>query len=368
MPYIGNTPADKFLTLAKQSFSTSATTSYTLDSSVSSTQDIALFINNVRQSPVDAYTVSGTALTLTSATAGTDEMYCVYLGKTVGTVSPASDSVTTAMIQSNAVNNSKMADDAIGLAELSATGTPSSSNFLRGDNSWASAGTTINNNADNRVITGSGTANTLEGEANLTFDGSKLAVTNSGSGDSFTVTNSSGAMANDAAAVKINVTDTSDTDNWYGLHILNNGTSKFSITGSGLTTINYLAQNSDVQTNNARSLTTSSDMRLKNDKGLLTDATTKIKQLKPRYFKWKDDVEKNGEDNALQQLGFFSQEVNPILPEAACKVALKDEDGNPILDSEGNQDYSWGLNTRAIVATLVKTVQELEARIKTLEG
>ena len=140
MGYIGNTPADKFLTLAKQSFSTSATTSYTLDSAVSSTQDIALFINNVRQSPVDAYSVSGTALTLTSATAGTDEMYCVYLGKTVGTVSPASDSVTTAMIQSNAVNNAKMADDAIGLAELSATGTPSSSNFLRGDNSWAAAG------------------------------------------------------------------------------------------------------------------------------------------------------------------------------------------------------------------------------------
>ena len=140
MPYIGNTPADKFLTLAKQNFSTSATTSYTLDSAVSSTQDIALFINNVRQSPVDAYTVSGTALTLTSATAGTDEMYCVFLGKTVGTVSPASNSVTTAMIQSNAVNNAKMADDAIGLAELSATGTASSSTFLRGDNSWASAG------------------------------------------------------------------------------------------------------------------------------------------------------------------------------------------------------------------------------------
>ena len=34
--------------------------------------------------------------------------------------------------------------------------------------------TLINNNADNRVITGSGTANTLEGEANLTFDGTSL--------------------------------------------------------------------------------------------------------------------------------------------------------------------------------------------------
>jgi hypothetical protein len=36
------------------------------------------------------------------------------------------------------------------------------------------SGTTINNNADNRIITGSATANTLEGESTLTFDGSTL--------------------------------------------------------------------------------------------------------------------------------------------------------------------------------------------------
>ena len=35
-------------------------------------------------------------------------------------------------------------------------------------------GTTINNNADNRIITGSGTANTLEGESSLTYDGTNL--------------------------------------------------------------------------------------------------------------------------------------------------------------------------------------------------
>ena len=34
--------------------------------------------------------------------------------------------------------------------------------------------TTINNNADNRVITGSGTANTLEAESTLTYDGTNL--------------------------------------------------------------------------------------------------------------------------------------------------------------------------------------------------
>ena len=58
------------------------------------------------------------------------------------------------------------------------SGTASSSTFLRGDSTFAAVtSTTINNNADNRLITGSGTANTLEGEANLTFDGTALGIT-----------------------------------------------------------------------------------------------------------------------------------------------------------------------------------------------
>ena len=44
-----------------------------------------------------------------------------------------------------------------------------------GGATWqAAGGTTINNNANNRIITGSGTANTLEGESKLTFDGNTL--------------------------------------------------------------------------------------------------------------------------------------------------------------------------------------------------
>ena len=42
------------------------------------------------------------------------------------------------------------------------------------------AGVTINNNADNRIISGSATANTLEGETNLTYDGTSLGVKNAG--------------------------------------------------------------------------------------------------------------------------------------------------------------------------------------------
>ena len=41
-------------------------------------------------------------------------------------------------VPDNTIDNGCLADDAVGIADLSATGTASSSTFLRGDNSWAS--------------------------------------------------------------------------------------------------------------------------------------------------------------------------------------------------------------------------------------
>jgi hypothetical protein len=55
----------------------------------------------------------------------------------VTTAKILASNVTTAKILDSNVTNAKMADDAIGIAELSATGTASSSTFLRGDNAWA---------------------------------------------------------------------------------------------------------------------------------------------------------------------------------------------------------------------------------------
>ena len=65
----------------------------------------------------------------------------------------AADTVTATQIAANAVGNSEMADDAVGLAELSATGTASASVFLRGDNSWAAAGTDVSGLASVQVFT-----------------------------------------------------------------------------------------------------------------------------------------------------------------------------------------------------------------------
>ena len=103
MPFIGNQPAEKYSAFTKQDFSTSATTSYTLSQSVANENEIALFINFVRQEPTIAYTASGTSLTLTSATSASDDMYCVYLGKAVQTVNPPNGSVGSSQVASTII-------------------------------------------------------------------------------------------------------------------------------------------------------------------------------------------------------------------------------------------------------------------------
>ena len=110
MPYIGNQPAEQFTSFATQEFSTSATTSYTLDHAVTNENEIALFVNNVRQQPGSgkAYTATGTALTLSAATASTDTMYCIFLGRALQTVTPATNSITNAMITDNTIESGKL--------------------------------------------------------------------------------------------------------------------------------------------------------------------------------------------------------------------------------------------------------------------
>ena len=131
MPYLGSAPATSFLSMTSQSFTGGSGTSFTLNKSVSTTSDIAVFVNNVRQSPVNSsYSVSGTTLTMSASIASSDNFYVVFLGSAVGTINPASGSVGT----------SQLADSSVSLAKLSATGTKDATTFLRGDNSFAEAG------------------------------------------------------------------------------------------------------------------------------------------------------------------------------------------------------------------------------------
>ena len=173
MPFIGNQPALSYTSFAKQDFTTSATTSYTLDNPVTNANELALFINFVRQEPTTAYSASGTSLTLTSATSATDDMYCVFLGKAVQTVNPPNASVGA----------SQIVDSSIALGKLSATGTKDATTFLRGDNTFASAGgdntpfTTVKKTNDQTISHGTDTL--------ITFDN----VVNESSSNVFDLTN-----------------------------------------------------------------------------------------------------------------------------------------------------------------------------------
>jgi len=134
MAYLGNSPARSFISFERQVFTiVNSQTVYTLDHSVTNENDIRLVVNNIVQEPGSgkAYTATGTTLTLSAALVnGTDEMYCVFLGRATATNAPGAGSVGT----------SQIADSSVSLAKLTATGTKDATTFLRGDNTFASAG------------------------------------------------------------------------------------------------------------------------------------------------------------------------------------------------------------------------------------
>ena len=97
MAYVG-TPIDtqnQFQSLAGKRFDgDGSTTNFTLDIAPSSTLDIEVFVENVRQDPNSAYSLSGTTLTFAAAPpSGTNNIYVVHQAKAVGTISPAAGTV-----------------------------------------------------------------------------------------------------------------------------------------------------------------------------------------------------------------------------------------------------------------------------------
>ena len=118
MGYIGNQTSNSYTSITKQDITGDGGTGYTLDHAVANAQEIEVFVNNVRQEPAVAYTVSGTTLTMTGNVAASDDFYVVFQGKAIQTTVPPDDSVTTARINDGAVTTAKIADDGVTTAKL----------------------------------------------------------------------------------------------------------------------------------------------------------------------------------------------------------------------------------------------------------
>ena len=141
---------------------------------------------------------------------------------------------------------------------------------------------------------------------------------------------------------------------------------------------------------------TTSDYRLKENVDYSWDATTRLKQLKPARFNFIED----SDDTLLD--GFLAHEVSSIVPEAVTgtkdatkteKNVVKDASGGVLAYGIPEADWTagkasdpqlypsnstWsasatvpdyqGIDQSKLVPLLVKTIQELEARIEALEG
>ena len=120
---------------------------------------------------------------------------------------------------------------------------------------------------------------------------------------------------------------------------------------------------------------TSSDYRLKENVDYDWDATTRLKQLKPARFNFIADETNTPVD------GFIAHEVSSIVPEAiiGTKDAMTTEvlyvEGDELPDGKSVGDVkepsvikSQGIDQSKLVPLLVKTIQELEARITALEA
>lgn len=96
MAYLGNKPVNNFVSFAKQDITGNGGTSYSLDYPVTGANDIELYINNVRQEPTEAYSCSGSTLTLTGAVSSTDDVYVIFRGRALQTAQHPSDSALEA--------------------------------------------------------------------------------------------------------------------------------------------------------------------------------------------------------------------------------------------------------------------------------
>ena len=147
-------------------------------------------------------------------------------------------------------------------------------------------------------------------------------------------------------------------------------------------------------TQNAVQYNSNSDYRLKENVDYTWDATTRLKQLKPARFNFKND-----DTNTLVD-GFLAHEVSDVVPNAIngekdatetfTNVVLKangrlhdynvteaewtagkltDEyDSDSTWVASHTQDVNQEMDNSKLVPLLVKTIQELEARITALES
>jgi hypothetical protein len=98
-------------------------------------------------------------------------------------------------------------------------------------------------------------------------------------------------------------------------------------------------------------LSAASDSSLKTEiENVSIPGLAEILQIQPKAYKWNSDIKARGSDAAVE-IGFFADQVAPIIPSAAPKGV----------------DNLYGFYDRSLIAALVKAVQEQQIIITELQ-
>ena len=103
MGYLGSQPATNFESVKKDRYTSITGTGITLSHSVSSVEDIIVWVNSVKQD-YTSYSVNGTALTLGGSLVSSDITEVAYIGRTFQTVNPPNASVGSAQIADSLIS------------------------------------------------------------------------------------------------------------------------------------------------------------------------------------------------------------------------------------------------------------------------
>ena len=375
MPFIGNQPAEAYSSFQKQDFTTSATTSYTLDHPVANGNEIALFINFVRQEPTAAYTASGTSLTLTSATTSSDDMYCVFLGKAVQTVNPPSGSVGASQLASDAVTTAKINNDAV---------TSAKADFFNADTSAADLGnglhiktgdtgaTSVSGNADELIVENTGNvgitlqsandgtgnlyfgdvANGSVGRVSYSHSDNALSMNTNGS-TRMTINSSGKALFNttvsDHGMVASSGTDTSGNNACYGL-IRSGYRSSIGISSTGSMTLK----------------TQDAEIRVEDSAGNNTVVSPHNFDVIPNGasedLAWSYYSRKGDEENDFDNTRYISTDITKVIRKVENLTGDK-----LIYSGTGNTDDGSTVSQN-IIQSLIDRIETLEAKVTALEN
>lgn len=233
-------------------------------------------------------------------------------------------------------------------------------------------GYAVANSANNRVIT-SVDATNGNAEANMSFDGSTLSITGDATltgtltaatgtfvyqifeSSSTIITSGSnifGDKQNDIQQItgSLKVTGSVSSSAGFSGSFVGDGSGLTDLAGGGpfAQTGSFFATSNDIQITgslNATSVTETSALRYKKYVKPLRSQSDNVYKLRPVHFKWKD--------NNRGDIGLIAEEVGEVYPE---------------LVSTGIDGSAEGISYTKLTAVLIKTIQELSARIDKLEN